>query len=233
MGMSENHRFSAEELHAVYRAIRERRDVRSGFLPEPLQESTLLRLLEAAHCAPSVGLMQPARFIVIRAEATRIAVHRVFQRANEAASAIYDEQRRQLYGSLKLQGLLEAPQHLCVVCDERSSQGHGLGKQSMPRMPAYSVACAVQNLWIAGRAEGVGVGWVSILDTDELKNLLRIPREVELVAYLAIGYVDQFAERPDLERDGWETRRELSSVLRMEYFDQPYTPAPTAVDRGQ
>jgi 5,6-dimethylbenzimidazole synthase len=217
-----SHKFSTDEIDAVYRAIRERRDVRSGFLPEPLPESTLLRLLEAAHCAPSVGLMQPARFIVVRDPATRIAVHDIFERANKAASAIYDEPRRQLYGSLKLQGLLEAPQHLCVVCDERSAQGHGLGKQTMPRMPVYSVACAVQNLWIAGRAEGVGVGWVSILDPVELKTLLRIPAEVELVAYLAIGYVEEFAHRPDLERDGWETRRELSSALRSEFFDQPY-----------
>jgi 5,6-dimethylbenzimidazole synthase len=214
--------FSAQEIDAVYRAIRERRDVRAGFLPHPVEEATLLRLLDAAHCAPSVGLMQPARFIVIRDQTTRTAVHGIFERANAAAAAIYDDERRQLYGSLKLQGLTEAPQHLCVVCDERSQQGHGLGKHTMPAMPSYSVACAVQNLWLAARAEGIGVGWVSILDPQELKTLLHIPDGVELVAYLAIGYVDRFAERPDLERDGWETRRELAAAMRSEFFDRPY-----------
>lgn len=222
MEIRESLRFSAQEIDAVYRAIHERRDVRAGFLPQPLAEPALLRLLDAAHCAPSVGLMQPARFIVIRDEATRVAVHGIFERANAAAASIYDDQRRQLYGSLKLQGLLEAPQHLCVVCDERSPQGHGLGKQSMPAMPAYSVACAVQNLWLAARAEGIGVGWISILDPEKLKALLHIPDGVELVAYLALGYVEHFAERPDLERDGWETRRELASAMRREFFDQPY-----------
>jgi 5,6-dimethylbenzimidazole synthase len=214
--------FSVQEIDAVYRAIRERRDVRAGFLPHPVEEATLLRLLDAAHCAPSVGLMQPARFIVIRDQTTRTAVDGIFERANAAAAAIYDDERRQLYGSLKLQGLTEAPQHLCVVCDERSQQGHGLGKHTMPAMPSYSVACAVQNLWLAARAEGIGVGWVSILDPQELKTLLHIPDGVELVAYLAIGYVDRFAERPDLERDGWETRRELASAMRSEFFDRPY-----------
>src|ERR1700742_2849866 len=159
MSHLENSEFSAKEIEAVYRVIRERRDVRTGFLPTPLPETTLLRLLDAAHCAPSVGLMQPARFIVIRDNATRVGVHSIFRAANEDASAIYSDARRELYGKLKLQGLLEAPQHLCVVCETGSSQGYGLGRQSMPQMAAYSVACAVQNLWLAARAEGIGVGW--------------------------------------------------------------------------
>jgi 5,6-dimethylbenzimidazole synthase len=215
-------KFSPEEIRAVYRAIRERRDVRRGFLSQPIPEAALLRLLEAAHCYPSVGLMQPARFIVIRDQTVRSAMHAIFRRANEAASALYEGVQRKLYDELKLQGLLEAPQHLCVVCDERSTQGHGLGRHSMPQMSTYSVVCAVQNLWLAARAEGIGVGWVSIVDPAALKELLRIPPGVELVAYLCIGYVDQFAERPDLERYGWEKRRELASALRAEYFDQSY-----------
>jgi 5,6-dimethylbenzimidazole synthase len=215
-------KYSPEEIKAVYRAIRERRDVRRGFLPEPLPESTMLRLLDAAHNYPSVGLMQPARFIVIRDPALRSAAHAIFQRANEAASAIYSGEQGRRYGELKLQGLQEAPQHLCVVSDERSSQGYGLGRHSMPQTSTYSVVCAIQNLWLAARAEGIGVGWVSIFDPAELGALLHLPPGVELVAYLCLGYVDQFAERPDLEHYGWETRRKLTSALRSEYFDRPY-----------
>jgi 5,6-dimethylbenzimidazole synthase len=222
MGTHIDQKFSPEEIRAVYRAIQERRDVRRGFLPEPLPEATLLRLLEAAQCYPSVGLMQPARFIVIRDQSVRAATHAIFLHANEVASATYQGEQQKLYSELKLQGLLEAPQHLCVVCDERSTQGHGLGRQSMPETSIYSVVCAIQNLWLAARAEGVGVGWVSIIDPAEVKNLLNIPQGVELVAYLCLGYTHEFAAQPDLERFGWETRRGLISALRSESFDQEY-----------
>ena len=169
--------------------------------------------------APSVGLMQPWRFIVVRDETQRSKVHEVFLRAREAAAARYAGDRRELYSRLKLEGLLEAPQHLCVVCDANSEQGHALGRHTMPEMPAYSVVCAIQNLWLAARAEGIGVGWVSILDPAAIKDMLRIPAQLELVAYLCIGYVDEFASSPDLERFGWEWRTSLTSVLREEFFD--------------
>jgi 5,6-dimethylbenzimidazole synthase len=215
--------FSQDEREAVYRVLRERRDVRSGYLPRPLEDATLRRLLNAAHSAPSVGLMQPWRFIVVRDEARRAKVYEIFEHANRAAAAEYAQERGQLYGRLKLEGLLEAPQHLCVVCETTSTQGHGLGRRSMPETSNYSVVCAVQNLWLAARVEGVGVGWVSILDPLAVKDLLRIPSGVELVAYLCIGYVEEFADRPDLERAGWEERASLRSILREEYFDQPYS----------
>jgi len=211
--------FTQAEREAVYRVIRERRDVRSGYLPRPLENDVLIRLLSAAHMAPSVGLMQPWRFIVVRDETQRSKVHEVFLRAREAAAARYAGDRRELYSRLKLEGLLEAPQHLCVVCDANSEQGHALGRHTMPEMPAYSVVCAIQNLWLAARAEGIGVGWVSILDPAAIKDMLRIPAQLELVAYLCIGYVDEFASSPDLERFGWEWRTSLTSVLREEFFD--------------
>ncbi|MGB8029133.1 MAG: 5,6-dimethylbenzimidazole synthase [Terracidiphilus sp.] len=213
--------FTQAETDAVYRAIRERRDVRSGYLPRPLENDVLLRLLTAAHRAPSVGLMQPWRFIVIRDTEQRARVREIFLRAREAAAALYEGDRRELYARLKLEALLEAPQHLCVVCDANSEQGHALGRHSMPETPAYSVVCAIQNLWLAARAEDIGVGWVSILDPLAMKDLLRIPPHVELVAYLCIGYVEEFAPRPDLERVGWEERASLASVLRDEFFDRP------------
>jgi 5,6-dimethylbenzimidazole synthase len=214
--------FSPAEKSAVYRALRERRDVRTGYLPQPVDDATLYRLLAAAHQAPSVGFMQPWRFIVVRSEALRRAVHGIFQRANSAAAARYQGDRKELYSRLKLEGLLEAPQHLCVLCDEENARGHYLGRNSMPETSVYSVVCAIQNLWLAARTEGIGLGWVSILDPPAMKELLRIPATVKLVAYLCLGYVREFSQVPDLEREGWEQRAELAPLVRADYFDQPY-----------
>jgi 5,6-dimethylbenzimidazole synthase len=182
----------------------------------------LYRLLGAAHRAPSVGFMQPWRFIVVRNEALRTAVHGIFHRANTDAAARYRGDRKELYSQLKLEGLLEAPQHLCVLCDDESQRGHYLGRNSMPETSIYSVVCGIQNLWLAARTEGIGVGWVSILNPLAIKELLRIPVSVQLVAYLCLGYVTEFAEVPDLERDGWEQRAELTPLVRADYFDQAY-----------
>lgn len=212
-------KFSEDESRGVYRAIRERRDVRSGFLPEPLGEEVLGRLLEAAHHAPSVGLMQPWRFILIRSLEIRKTVHDIFLRSNQAALDTYEEDRAEKYASLKLEGILEAPQNLCIVCNPESERGHRLGRHSMPEMALYSAVCAVQNLWLAARAEGVGVGWVSVLDKDALKRVLNIPANVIPIAYLCLGYVDQFSAEPDLERAGWEHRIPLDKVLGFEQYD--------------
>ena len=211
--------FSDNERLGVYRAIRERRDVRRGFLPEPLPDDVLYRLLQAAHSAPSVGLMQPWRFIVIRDIAIRQAVHKIFVDANAEALASYEGEQQQNYSSMKLEGILEAPQNLCIVCDSNSNQGHRLGRHTMPETAIYSAVCAVQNLWLAARAEGIGVGWVSILKPDLLRNTLSIPREITPVAYLCLGYVDEFANEPDLERFGWERRAPLENVLSFDRYD--------------
>lgn len=215
--------YSEFERAAVYRVIRERRDVRTGYLPQPLDDAVLGRLLSAAHHAPSVGFMQPWRFIVVRTAGLRTAVHDNFLRANTEAAATYSGDRRAAYGRLRLEGLLDAPQHLCVLCDPTSERGHGLGRNSMPETAIYSVACAIQNLWLAARAEGIGVGWVSILDPAAIRELLRIPPHVELVAYLCLGYVENFSAVPDLERDGWEQREEVASLVKADYFDKPYS----------
>lgn len=217
--MAEAEKFTKDELRGVYRAIRERRDVRSGFLPEPLSEQVLGRLLEAAHHAPSVGLMQPWRFILIRAVEIRKAVHDIFLRSNQAALDIYEGDRRKKYASLKLEGILEAPQNLCIVCNPECERGHRLGRLSMPETVLYSAVCAVQNLWLAARAEGIGVGWVSILDKEALHEALHIPENIVPVAYLCLGYVDHFAAEPDLERAGWERRISLDQVLAFERYD--------------
>lgn len=213
--------FTQDEKDAVYRAIRERRDVRSGYLPRSLENDILIRLLNAAHMAPSVGLMQPWRFVVVRDAGLRAAVHENFLRANRKAAAAYTAERHAAYGQLKLDALLDAPQHLCVLCDAMNERGHGLGRNSMPQTAAYSVACAVQNLWLAARAEGIGVGWVSILDPAAIKMLLHVPPHLELVAYLCLGYVESFSAVPDLERDGWEHREKIVSFVKIDSYDRP------------
>jgi 5,6-dimethylbenzimidazole synthase len=219
MEMTKATDFNDSERQGVYRAIRERRDVRRGFLPEPLPDDVLYRLLQAAHSAPSVGLMQPWRFIVIRDRAVRQAVHKIFMDANEDAVATYVGEQRQNYSSMKLEGILEAPQNLCIVCDSNSNQGHQLGRRTMPETAIYSAVCAVQNLWLAARAEGIGVGWVSILEPHLLRSTLGIPQEIVPVAYLCLGYVDEFADTPDLERFGWEKRTPLESVLSFDRYN--------------
>jgi 5,6-dimethylbenzimidazole synthase len=152
--------FAEVERDAIYRVIRARRDVRHGFLPEPLPDPLLTRLLRAAHDAPSVGLMQPSRFIIIRSLAIRRQVHSAFQFANQQALAKYQGDRHDQYAALKLEGILEAPQNLCIVCDAENEQGHGLGRQTMPQTAVYSTVCAVQKFMACcasgGRWRGLG-----------------------------------------------------------------------------
>ncbi len=222
MEMTKASGFEEKERQAVYRAIRERRDVRRGFLPEPMADELLNRLLEAAHNAPSVGLMQPWRFIVVRDLEVRQSIHKIFIDANLRALDGYEGERRQNYASLKLEGILEAPQNVCIVCDSQSSQGHQLGRRTMPETALYSAVCAVQNLWLAARAEGIGVGWVSILDPSLLRCALKIPNHITPVAYLCVGYVREFATEPDLERAGWEKRTPLKKVLSLDRYDSSW-----------
>jgi 5,6-dimethylbenzimidazole synthase len=205
--------FSSEEKAGVYRAIHERRDVRSHFLPMPVPEEVLARILDAAHHAPSVGFMQPWDFIVIRDPSIKEAVRENFERANQRAAELYEGEQRSLYDSLKLAAIAEAPLNLCVTCDHRRTKGAGLGRQTNPSTDLYSTVCAVENLWLAARAESLGVGWVSILDMDALKETLGIPAEVTVVAYLCIGYVSEFGTQPELEKKGWERREALANLV--------------------
>ena len=220
MVKNETHEFSREERDAVYRAIAARRDVRRGFRNQPMPDDLLQRLLAAAHSAPSVGLMQPSRFIVVRDAAVRKAVHDIFEQANTEATANYEGRQREQYASLKLEGILEAPQNLCIVCDLNSARGYKLGRHTMPETALYSTVCAIQNLWLAARAEGIGVGWVSILDPQLLRTALHIPDHIVPVAYLCIGYVDGFAGEPELERCGWEKRVPLDSLVSYDRYPE-------------
>jgi 5,6-dimethylbenzimidazole synthase len=211
--------FSEAERRGVYRAIFERRDIRSHFLPDPIPPLVLGRILDASHHSPSVGFMQPWDFIVIQDLSVRQAVHDCFTKANFAAAARYSGEQRGLYDGLKLQGIREAPLNVCVTCDRTRNKGSGLGRQTDPLTDLYSTVCAVQNLWLAARAESVGVGWVSILDFADARAVLAIPPHITPVAYLCLGYVSEFPITPELEAAGWETREALQSLIHFDTWE--------------
>ena len=211
--------FTDEERRGVYRAIYERRDVRSQFLPDPIPDAVLGRILNAAHHAPSVGFMQPWDFILIRDVQIRRWVLDNFLEANLRAARIYEAGQRRLYDSLKLQGIIEAPLNICVTCDRKRPAGNGLGRQSIPETDVYSSVCAVQNLWLAARAESLGVGWVSIIDNQLLAQTLGLPEHVMPIAYLCVGYVSHFERIPDLEKAGWGKRDTLASLIHFDHWN--------------
>jgi 5,6-dimethylbenzimidazole synthase len=203
----------------VYDAIHTRRDVRE-FRSDPIPDAVLQRLLAAAHAAPSVGFMQPWDFVLVRSESTRRAVHASFAAENARAAQRYAGERRALYDSLKLEGLLEAPLHVCVTCD-RERGGDVLGRSSVRDTDVYSTCLAVQNLWLAARAEGVGVGWVSILDPEVVVRALALPPQLICVAYLCVGYPRELLPSPMLERVGWRERLPLRAVVHDERYGEP------------
>ncbi|MGK6314963.1 5,6-dimethylbenzimidazole synthase [Neorhizobium sp. DT-125] len=211
--------FSGTERAAVYRAIETRRDVRDQFLPEPLPDDLVMRLLAAAHAAPSVGFMQPWNFVLIRDPAVREAAFAAFSRANDEAAEMFPEERRDLYRSLKLEGIRKAPLSICVTCDPDRAGPVVLGRTHNPRMDVYSTVCAVQNLWLAARAEGIGVGWVSIFRDEDVRALLGIPERIEIVAWLCLGYVDRLYAEPELAVRGWRQRLPLEELIFREKWE--------------
>ncbi len=219
------HAFDDAARAAVYAAIHQRRDVRR-FRDDDVPEGALQRVLDAAHHAPSVGFMQPWNFIVVRSRDTRMRVKELFERERQAAACFYDEPRRSAYLALKLEGILDAPLNVCVTCDPTRG-GEVLGRNSMPETDVYSTCLAVQNLWLAARAEGLGVGWVSILKTAWLRPLLGIPPHVAPVAYLCLGYPERFEPQPLLQTAGWRKRLPLDAVVNAERWQ----PLPDGLDR--
>jgi nicotinate-nucleotide--dimethylbenzimidazole phosphoribosyltransferase len=205
-------RFSDAERAAVWRAIGERRDIRR-FRPDPLPEAMLRRLLEAAHQAPSVGLMQPWRFVVVKSEQTKTAMQALAARERLVQRDQFDERARQFL-DLKIEGIREAPVSVCVCCDRE--HGEVLGRHTIRDTDLYSTCLAIENLWLAARAEGIGVGWVSFYRPDDLRSLLGLPEHVAPVAWLCLGYPDERPTRPGLEAAGWEYRRPLDELIHTE-----------------
>ncbi len=211
-----NSDFTEEEKQGVYKAIYTRRDVRSHFIDKEIPEDVLLRILDAAHHAPSVGFSQPWNFIIIRDKDTRLKVKALFEQELMRSATLLEEPRRSKYLSLKLEGIMESNVNICITYDHSRFGPFVIGRSSIPETGIYSVCCAIQNLWLAARAEGIGVGWVSILDNNGLKKILGIPDSIIPIAYLCLGYVTHFENKPDLERVGWLPRIPLSSIIYYE-----------------
>ncbi len=221
MSASVNHALSEDDRRGLYRAIYGRRDVRAQFLPDPVPDNVLARLLDAAHHAPSVGFMQPWNFIVVRDRTLRTRVYEAFVRERARAAELYDEPRRARFLALKLEGILDAPLNLCVTCDTSRGGPHVLGRSAVPETDVYSTCCAVQNFWLAARSEGIGVGWVSIVQSDELRAMLAVPAGITVIAYLCVGYVSEFADTPDLARAGWRERLPLGELVFEDGWGRP------------
>jgi 5,6-dimethylbenzimidazole synthase len=215
---SPSHAFTDSEKAGLYRAIHERRDIRR-FRVDAIPTDVLARILEAAHHAPSVGFMQPWNFILIQDRHIRERVHAAFKQANAEALQQFEGERQERYAALKLEGILESALNICVACDRTRFGPVVLGRTCQPDMDLYSTVCAVQNLWLAARAEGIGVGWVSIIHADDLRRILGLPDHVVPVAYLCLGYVDQFPPEPELQTAGWLPRLPLGDVLHYETWD--------------
>ena len=205
--------FAEAEREAVYRAIFTRRDVRGQFQPRPISQDVLQRLLLAAHHAPSVGFMQPWNFITITEADVKSQVRIAFEKANREAEAMFKDERATLYSKLKLEGISDAPINLCITCDRERGGPVVLGRTHNRDTDLYSTVCAVQNLWLAARAEGVGVGWVSIFNDANIRQILALPDHVVPVAYLCLGYVDELYQAPELEAKGWRQRIDIESLV--------------------
>lgn len=197
----------------LYRAIFSRRDIRGQFLPDPIPDDVLSRVLRAAHHAPSVGFMQPWNFILIDDVDTKRAVHNAFSRATTQAADMFEGEKRKKYKTFKLEGIRESPVNICVTCDRERTGPVVIGRTTTRDMDIYSSVCAVQNLWLASRAEGLGVGWVSIVHKEDLSEILALPENVEPVAYLCVGYVSHFPEKPELETAKWLPRLALEDLV--------------------
>ena len=211
--------FSQEEKNGFYKAVFSRRDVRSHFTPKPIDDKTLSRILNAAHHAPSVGFSQPWNFILIKDIETRSKVKESFDNERKRSATLIEDPKRSKYLSLKLEGILASAVNVCVTYDPTKFGPFVIGRSSIPETGIYSVCCAIQNLWLAARTEGIGLGWVSILSNDDLKKILEIPEHIVPIAYLCLGHVSKFAEKPDLETAGWLPRLDLKDVIFYEKWN--------------
>ena len=211
-----NKRYSDNDIEAIYRVIEQRRDMRH-FTNEPVDEALLERLLKAAHFAPSVGFMQPWRFIRITDQNIRQHIHELVEEERVATANAMGE-REDEFMKLKVEGILDCGEVLVVSLMEDRDK-HIFGRRTLPEMDLASVSCAIQNMWLAARAEGLGLGWVSIFDPEKLAYLLKIPKSGKPVAILCIGHVEEFYEKPMLEKENWAKRKQLDTVVFENQWD--------------
>ncbi len=210
---------SNEEKDAVYKTIYNRRDTRGEFLDEKIEDEVINRLLDAAHHAPSVGFMQPWDFIVVKDKKVKQAIKNGFQVAHDEAKDMFINEKKEVYKNLKLEGIEEAPLGICITCDRSRSGDTVIGRTANLEMDLYSSVCAVQTLWLAARAENLGVGWVSIIHHEVLKDVLDIPENIVPIAYLCIGKVSHFHDKPELEKAGWLPRMNLDDLVHYDSWN--------------
>ncbi len=214
--------FSKVEKDIFYKVIFSRRDVRRNFINKKIDEKVLIKILNAAHHAPSVGFSQPWTFILIKDRSKRVKIKESFlkERLKSIDLLDDDEEKKQKYLKLKLEGILESDINICVTYDHKRFAPFVIGRMTVEEAGIYSVCCAIQNLWLAARVENIGVGWVSILNNDTLSSILNLPKNIKPIAYLCLGHVDKFDEKPDLERNKWLSRMELKDVICFEKWDE-------------
>ncbi|MEX1053195.1 MAG: 5,6-dimethylbenzimidazole synthase [Nitrosopumilaceae archaeon] len=217
--------FSKDEKNGFYKAVFSRRDVRAHFTSEPIDDKILSKILNAAHHAPSVGFSQPWNFILIKDMETRKKIKDSFDSERKRSSNLVEEPKRSKYLSLRLEGILDSAVNICVTYDPLKFGPFVIGRTSIPETGIYSVCCAIQNLWLAARTEGIGLGWVSILSNDDLKKILDIPDHVVPIAYLCLGHVSEFVQKPDLETAGWLPRLDLKDVVYYEKWNKVDDPS--------
>ena len=207
-----NKQFTVDDQAILEEIMLYRRDVRGNkFLSTPVPQEAIQKILMAASLAPSVGFSQPWKFLVIRNKETKNKVVESFETENQKANVLFEGKKKSLYSQLKLEGIREAPVNIAVYYT--SSKKPVLGQTSMKEAGEYSVVCAIQNMWLMARAMNIGLGWVSIIDPEAVKGILKSSPDSKLIAYLCIGYVDEFLESPELEMLEWEERKELQSVV--------------------
>jgi nicotinate-nucleotide--dimethylbenzimidazole phosphoribosyltransferase len=222
--------YPPEQRDAVYRVIAERRDVRRGFRPDPVPAEVLGRVLAAAHQAPSVGLSQPWDFIVVTDRARRERIAALAARHRDDFAAALPAARARAFDQLKIESILDTPVNVVVTCDRTRGGRHTLGRATQPQTADFSSVLAVANLWLAARAEGLGVGWVSFFDGRELAAELSLPGHLDVIAYLCVGYVDEFGPEPELAAAGWARRRPVSWAVHAEEFGRRGLPGSEPVD---
>ena len=217
-----NQEFSDFEKDIFYKVVFSRRDVRQNFIKKNIEDKILIKILKAAHHAPSVGFSQPWNFILIKDKTIRGKIKESF--LNERLKSIdllkEDSEKQQKYLELKLEGILESDLNICVTYYHNRFGPFVIGRMTIEDAGIYSVCCAIQNLWLASRVEGIGVGWVSILNNSDIVNILNLPQNIKPIAYLCLGFVDEFNDSPDLEKKNWLKRLNLKDVIFFEKWNE-------------
>ncbi|MNW26182.1 5,6-dimethylbenzimidazole synthase [compost metagenome] len=204
--------FSEQEKETLYKVIYTRRDIRT-FVDKPVPTEAISRILNAAHHGPSVGFMQPWNFIIVTDEALKARLAWAADKERRALAIHYEDDRKEEFLNLKVEGLMQAPLTICVTSDPTRGGSHVLGRNSIPETDLLSTACAIQNMWLASCVEGLALGWVSFYKKNDVRDILSIPPHIEPVALLSIGYTDHYPASPILEMTNWASRRDLQELI--------------------